>query len=103
MVDRQVYSDPPCPGTEVAIRAKPVPLAVNTPKSFHGQILGNAWVTHNTHGPGVDVPLKLTCQRLERIDLAMREPLEQIHDLLYRVLRDTNRQVTGFLVTITRA
>ena len=39
----------------------------------------------------------LTYQRLERIDLAMREPLEQIHELLYRVLRDTNTQVTSFL------
>src|SRR5215469_5958252 len=30
------------------------------------------------------------------IDLAMREPLEQIDELLYRVLRDMNTQVTGF-------
>jgi hypothetical protein len=37
-------------------------------------------------------------QRLERIDLAMREPLEQIHELLYPVLRDMNTQVTSFLV-----
>jgi hypothetical protein len=28
----------------------------------------------------------------------MREPLEQIHELLYRVLRDTNTQVTSFWV-----
>src|ERR1700756_2403704 len=82
MVDRQVGSDPPCPGTEVAIGAKLVPRAVDAPESLHGQILGNAWVAHNTHGPGVDVALKLTYQRL---DLAMREPLEQIHELLYPV------------------
>src|SRR5246127_4354329 len=98
MVDRQVGSDPPCPGAEVAIGAKLVPRAVNAPKSLHGQILCNAWVAHNAHGPGVDVALKLTYQRLERIDLAMREPLEQIHELLYRVLRDMNTQVTSFLV-----
>src|SRR6516162_1682538 len=79
MVDRQVGGDPACPGAEVTIRAKPVPRTVDAPKSFHGQILGNAWVTHNTHDPGVDVTLKLTYQRLERIDLAMREPLEQLH------------------------
>jgi hypothetical protein len=52
-----------------------------------------------SHDPGVDIALKLVYQRLERIDLAMREPLEQIHELLYLVLRDTNTQVTGFLVT----
>jgi hypothetical protein len=28
----------------------------------------------------------------------MRETLEQIHELLYRVLRDTNTQVTSFWV-----
>src|SRR5207302_714353 len=97
MVDRQVGSYSPCPGTKVAIRAKLVPRAVNAPKSFHGQILGNTWVAHNTHCPGVDFALKLAYQRLERIDLAMREPLEQIHELLYPVLRDTNTQVTSFL------
>jgi hypothetical protein len=102
MVDRQVGRDPPCPGTEVAIRAKLVPRVVNAPKSLHGQILGNAWITHNTRSPGVDVTLKLTDQRLERIDLAMREPLEQIHELLYPVLRDMNTQVTSFSVPIRR-
>ena len=98
MVDRQVGSDPACPGTEVAIGAKPVPGAVNSPKSLHGQILSNSWVTHDPHDPGLDVTLKLPDQRLERIDLAKREPLEQIHEPLYRVLRDTNMRVTGFLV-----
>jgi hypothetical protein len=96
MVDRQVGSDPPRPGAKVAVGAKPVPRTVDAPKSLHGQILGNAWVAHNTHGPGVDIALKLTYQRLERIDLAMREPLEQVHELLYLVLRDMNTQVTGF-------
>src|SRR5215831_14467822 len=96
MVDRQVGSDPACPSSEVAIRAKPMPRAVDAPKSLHRQILCDAWVTHNAHGPGVDVTLKLPDQRLERIDLAMREPLEQIHELLYPVLRDTNTQVTSF-------
>jgi hypothetical protein len=99
MVDRQVGSDSPCPGTEVAIRAKLLPGAVNAPKSFHREILRNAWVAHNANGPGVDIALKLTNQRLERIDLAMREPLEQIHELLCRVLRDTNTQVTSFWPT----
>src|SRR5215470_12244438 len=98
MVDRQVGSDPACPGSEVAIGAKPVPRAVDTPKGLHGQILRSARVAHDAHDPGIDIALKLTYQRLERIDLAMREPLEQIHELLYRVLRDTNTQVTGFLV-----
>src|SRR5215469_8411956 len=96
MVDRQVGSDSPCPSAEVAIRAKPVSSAVNAPKSLHGQILGNTWVTHNAHDPGVDITLKLPNQRLERIDLAMREPPEQIHEILYPVLRDTKTQVTGF-------
>src|SRR5215471_9838228 len=99
MVDRQVGSDPACPGSEVAIRAKPVPRAVDTPKSLHGQILRSARVAHDADDPGIDIALKLLDQGLERIDLAMREPLEQIHELLYRVLRDTNTQVTGFLVT----
>jgi hypothetical protein len=98
MVDRQVGSDPSRPGSEVAIRVKLVPCAVNAPKSFHGQILGNTRVAHNAHGPGVDVPLKLPDQGFERIDLAMREPPEQIHELLYPVLRDTSTQVTGFLM-----
>lgn|SRR5579871_916856 len=96
MVDRQVRSDPACPGSEVAIGAKPVPRAVNAPKSLNRQILGDTWVTHNAHGPGEDVALKLPYQHLERIDLAMREPLEPVHKLLYRVLRDTNTQVTSF-------
>src|SRR5215469_15544537 len=99
MVDGQVRSDPARPGSEVAVRAKLAPRAVDAPKSLYRQILGNTWVTHNAHGPGEDGALKLTYQRLERIDLAMREPLEQIHELLYPVLRDTNTQVTGFLVT----
>src|SRR5215475_8756109 len=71
--------DPPRRGTEVAVGAKLVPRAVDAPKGLHGQILCNAWIAHNAHGPGVDVALKLTYQRLERIDLAMREPLEHIH------------------------
>src|SRR3974377_1223683 len=98
MIDRQVRSDPACPGSEVAIGAKLVPRAVNAPEGLHGQILRSARVAHDAHGPGVDVALKLTYQRLERIDLAMREPLEKIHQLLYPVLRDTNTQVTGLLV-----
>src|SRR6516164_2611735 len=97
MVDRQVGSDPACPGTEVAIGAKPVPGAVNSPKSLHGQILRSAPVAYDADDPGIDIALKLTYQGLERIDLAMREPLEQIHELLYRVLRDTHTQVTVFL------
>ena len=99
MVDRQVGSDPACPGTEVAIGAKPVPGAVNSPKSLHGQILRSAPVAYDADDPGIDIALKLTYQGLERIDLAMREPLEQIHELLYRVLRDTNTQVTSFSVS----
>src|SRR5215470_5070838 len=98
MVDRQVDSDPACPGSEVAIGAKPVPGAVDAPKGLHGQILCSARVAHDAHDPGIDIALKLTYQRLECIDLAMREPPEQIHELLYPVLRDTNTQVTGFLV-----
>src|SRR5215813_718941 len=97
MVDRQVGSDPACPSSEAAIGTKPVPRAVDAPKGLHGQVLGNTWVAHDSYDPGVDIALKLTYQRLERIDLAMREPLEQIHELLYRVLRDTNTQVTVFL------
>src|SRR5215831_17066780 len=97
MVDRQVGSDPACPGSEVAIGAKPLTRAVDAPKGLHGQILRSARVTHDAHDPDVDIALKLTYQRLERIDLAMREPLEQIHELFYRVLRDTNTQVTVFL------
>jgi hypothetical protein len=76
MVDRQVGSDPPCPGTEVAIGAKLVPRALDARKGLHGQIFRSARVAHDAHDPGVDIALKLTYQRLERIDLAMREPLE---------------------------
>src|SRR5215469_513240 len=96
MVDRQVGSDPACPGSEVAIGAKPVPRAVDAPKGLHRQILRSAPVAHDAHDPGVDIALKLTYQRLERIDLAMREPLEQLHELLYPVLGETNTQVTSF-------
>src|SRR5215469_16645078 len=83
MVDRQVGSDPACPGSEVAIGAKPVPRAVDAPKGLHGQILRSARIAYYAHDPGIDIALKLAHQRLERIDLAMREPLQQIHELLY--------------------
>src|SRR5215831_6022606 len=96
MVDRQVGSDPPCPSTEVAIGAKPAPGAVDAPKGLHGQILRSGRVAHDAHDPGVDIALKLAYQRLERIDLAMREPLAQIHELLYPVLPDTNTQLQVF-------
>jgi hypothetical protein len=90
MIERQVRSDPPRPGAEVAIRAKLVPRAVNAPEGLHSQILGSSRVAHHAYSPGINVALKLSDQRLERIDLAKRKPLEQIHELLYCLLRDTN-------------
>src|SRR5215472_10079634 len=96
MVDRLVGSDPACPSSEAAIGTKPVPRAVDAPKGLHGQVLGNTWVAHDAYDPGVDIALKLAYQRLERIDLAMREPLEQIHELLYLYYGRRTRRLQVF-------
>jgi hypothetical protein len=86
MIERQVRGDASCPGPEVAIRAKLVPSAVNAPKRLSREIFCRPAVAHNAHNPSVNVALKLPNQRFERIDLAKREPPEQIHDLPYYLI-----------------
>src|SRR5262249_22747520 len=62
---------------------------------FYGQILSDTWITHDTYNPGVDVALELPDQCLESIDLAKRKSLEQIHKLLYFLLRGRSEWVTS--------
>ena len=50
-----------------------------------------------TNGLGINFALKLPDQRLERSDLAKPEPPAQIHELLYGLLRDENKQAIRFL------
>src|SRR5260370_777417 len=96
MVERQVGGDPPRPRGEVAVRSKLVARSVDSPEGFYGQILSDARIAHDTHNPGVDVALELPDQRLESIDLAMRKSPEQIHELLYCLLRGWSEWVTCF-------
>jgi hypothetical protein len=96
MVDRQVSGDPPRPCSEVSIRPKLVARPVDPPEGLNGQILWLARITHDADGPGVDVALEMPDQCLERIDLAKRKSLEQIHGLLYCLLRVGNEWVTSF-------
>jgi hypothetical protein len=63
-----------------------------------GQVLRNAWITHDAHNPGVNGALELPNQGLESIDLAKRKSLEKIHEHLYCLLRVQNDSVTSFLM-----
>jgi hypothetical protein len=96
MVDRQVGGDPSRPGGEVTVRPEPVARLVDAPESLHSQILRDSGVAHYAHNPGVDIALALTDQCLESIDLAMRKSPEQIHELVYCLLRGQNEWVTSF-------
>src|SRR5271166_4103634 len=95
MVERQVGGDPPCPSTEVSVCPELLVCPVDAPESLYGQILCDARIAHNAHNPGVNVALELADQRLERIELAKRKSPEQIHKLLYCLLRDRNEWVTS--------
>jgi len=68
---------------------------VDAPESLYGQILCDARIAHDAHNPGVNVPLELLDQRLESIDVAKRKSSEQIHELLYCLLRGRNEWVTS--------
>src|SRR5271157_1747828 len=96
MIAPQVGGDPPCPTSEVSVRPELLVRSVDAPESLYGQILCDAGIAHNAHNPGVDVALELPDQHLESIDLAKRKSPEQIHELLYCVLRDQNEWVTSF-------
>src|SRR5215469_11112559 len=96
MVERQVGGDAPRPGGEVAVRSKLVPCSVDSPEGFYGQILSDARIAHDTHDPGVDVALELPDQCLESIDIAKRKSPEQIHEVLYCLLRARSERVTSF-------
>src|SRR5215472_17965465 len=96
MVARQVGPDPPRPSGKVSARAKLLTRPVDVPESLYGQLLRDAWIAHDAHNPGVNVALEMPDQRLESIDLAKRKSPEQIHELLYSVLRGRNEWVTSF-------
>ena len=51
----------------------------------------------HAQGLGINFAPKLPDQRLDRSDLAEPEPPAQIHELLYGLLRDENKQVIRFL------
>ena len=96
MIERQVRGDPPRPGGEVSIRPKLLARPVDPPEGLHGQVLCHARVAHDAHDPGVDIALELPAQSLESIDLAKRKSPQQIHGLLYSLLRARNEWVTSF-------
>src|SRR5271169_1844031 len=95
IVERQVGGDPPRPSGEVSVRPELLVRPIDAPESLYGQILRDARIAHDAHNPGVNVALELPDQRLERIDLAKRKSPEQIHKLLYCLLRDRNEWVTN--------
>src|SRR5271166_6288943 len=96
MVDRQVGGDPSRPSREVSVRPELLARPIDAPESLYGQILCDARIAHDAHNPGVNVALELPDQRLESIDLAKRKSPEQIHELLYSLLRGRNEWVTSF-------
>ena len=98
MVEREVGGNPSRPSCEVSIRPKLFPRPIGAPKGLNGQILRNAWITHDAHNPGVNVALELPNQDLESIDLAKRKSLEKIHEHLYCLLRVRNDSVTSFFM-----
>src|SRR5271166_6052874 len=96
MVERQVGGDPPCPSSEISVRPELLVRPVDAPESLYGQVLRDARIAHDAHNPGVNVALELPDQCLESIDVAKRKSPEQIHGLLYCLLRGRNEWVTSF-------
>src|SRR5215475_12556671 len=92
----QIGGDPPRPSCEASVWSKLLARSVDAPKRFNSQILRDAWVTHDANNPCVNLALELSNQRLESIDLAKRKSLEQIHVLLYCLLRNRSEWVTSF-------
>src|SRR5581483_6716832 len=97
MVKGGVRGDPPRPGSEISVGPKMLARPVNAPERLHRQVLRYARVAHDAHNPGIDIALELPGQRLECIDLAKRKSLQQIHGLLYCLLRARNERVTSVL------
>src|SRR5262249_35048334 len=76
------------------------PRAIDAPKRFHGEILGDAGVTNDANDPRVHFPLVLAKQCLEGFQVPGREPFQKFHPplstLYYRCLARevTRREVT---------
>jgi hypothetical protein len=79
-----------------SVRPELLARPIDAPESLYGQILHDIRVAHDAHNPSVNVALGLPDQRLESIDIAKRKSPEQIHELLYCLLRDRNEWVTSF-------
>src|SRR5262249_8436182 len=79
MSQRQIDGNPVSPSAKVSSRIKAAPRAMNSPECLHGQVLSDAWVADDAHDPGVDAPLKLPKQRLERIQITFPESCQQVH------------------------
>lgn len=79
MVESGIGGDSASPGLEIAVGPETVPIFVDAPESFHGQILGDAGVADDTDNPGVDFLLVLPEQHLEGFQVACREAFQQFH------------------------
>jgi hypothetical protein len=86
MVERQIRRNPAGPGAKTPCRIKSRMRPVHFPERLRRQIFGNLAVTHDSHNPAAYLTLKLVEQRLERVVLAPRKPLQKFHFVLYFLL-----------------
>jgi hypothetical protein len=79
MINGEIRGDAPRPRAKGSLRIESRTRFVNSPERFHGQILRRGRIANNAKNPAVYVALELLKQRLEGIDVSLRETLEQLH------------------------
>jgi len=65
VIEGGIGCDSPGPGAKLAGRVEAGTRAVDSPESFHGEVLCGARVAYNANDPGVDLFLVLPEQRLK--------------------------------------
>jgi antitoxin (DNA-binding transcriptional repressor) of toxin-antitoxin stability system len=97
MVERHIRRDPPGPSPEVARRLESRVRPMDSPECLQREIFRNARISDNPHDPAVNRALELAEQALEGFEVALREPLEQLHSsFLCSLYRPVKRSVSYF-------
>jgi hypothetical protein len=78
VIEGGIRRDPPGPGTERAPRIEPGASPVDAPERLDREVLGYAAIPDDAHDPAEHRPLELPEERLEGVEIAPREALEDV-------------------------